>query len=506
MADNNVNISNVVNVQLFTQPTSAKALNVNVIGLFTDESAVGKVDNFTRATKYFSIADVASDFGTNSQTYNFAKAFFTQQPNPTSADGYLVIGHWRSIDFDAPATNGILTGGQLSEAIVVQTLQTITDGSFNVTIDGGTEQVITALDFNSISTLDDIVTILNSAISDAVVTISDQKIIITSDTTGITSIVTFLSAGASGTFIGDTLALATGTGAIKVDGVASSILSAETKLESVIAVQAVEDFISFGFIDNPIDADSIALSDYAQGQSSKLYYDVFDDTSNLEKVAGNPVWDIVLAGNKRTQMLYKPDGDRRSWLAYSSRSSVVKFNAQLTANTMANKELKTVLPDVIGEADLAKTKQTGLTVYTTVKDVPNLFLSGRNSYTDDEYNTIALVDALQTDSFNLLHLTNTKIPQTTKGLLQITDTIKKTLKRFVTNGVIAPGTWTLPDRFGDLNVFDKEIETIGFYVFPNPLSSQTTDERAERETPPIQIAVKFAGAFHSIDIILNINL
>ena len=103
------------------------------------------------------------------------------------------------------------------------------------------------------------------------------------------------------------------------------------------------------------------------------------------------------------------------------------------------------------------------------------------------------------------YITNTKIPQTTRGLLQITDTIKKTLTRFVTNGVIAGGTWTLTDRFGDLNVFDKEIESIGFYVFPNPLSTQTTDERAERKTPPIQVAVKFAGAFHSIDIILNIN-
>ena len=70
---------------------------------------------------------------------------------------------------------------------------------------------------------------------------------------------------------------------------------------------------------------------------------------------------------------------------------------------------------------------------------------------------------------------------------------------------LAGGTWTLTDRFGDLNVFDKEIESIGFYVFPNPLSTQTTDERAERKTPPIQVAVKFAGAFHSIDIILNIN-
>ena len=48
-------------------------------------------------------------------------------------------------------------------------------------------------------------------------------------------------------------------------------------------------------------------------------------------------------------------------------------------------------------------REVGLKVYTTVKSVPNIFEAGRNSYFDDEYNTIALVDSIQTDSFNLLH-------------------------------------------------------------------------------------------------------
>jgi len=501
-----VDISNVVNVQLFGQATAAQAANVNVIGLFTAETAIGKVDNFQRATRYFTIGDVETDFGTTSQTYQFAQAFFGQQPNPVSADGYLVISHWRAVDFNAPATSGVLTGEQVSLSVVLPTLQPITDGSFDIDVDGTTEN-ITNLDFATAGTLADIATIIDTALSGATATESDQKIIITSDTTGVTSLLTFATTAVTGTDISQILKLATGTGATLVQGLAAAVLTAESKLQAVTAGQAVENFISFGFIDNPIDADSEILSDYAQTQPDKMYWDVFTETDNLLKVAGNVVWtDIVLASNKRTQMVYKPNGNRASWLAMAARGHVVKFNAQKTANTLANKELKLITPDDISETDLRAAEEVGMKVYTTVKNVPNLFEAGRNSYFDDEYNTIALVDAIQTDSFNLLHLTNTKVPQTTPGLLQITDSIKKTLTRFVTNGVIAPGTWTLPDRGGDLNVFDKEIESIGYYVFPNPLSSQTVDERAQRKTPPIQVFCKFAGAFSSIDIILNINL
>ena len=103
-------ISNVVNVQLFTQATSAQAKNVNVISLFTSEISTGNVDSFDRAKRYFTLSDVESDFGTTSQTYQFSQAFFGQQPNPISADGYLVISHWRATSFNAPPP--IVTGKQ----------------------------------------------------------------------------------------------------------------------------------------------------------------------------------------------------------------------------------------------------------------------------------------------------------------------------------------------------------------------------------------------------------
>ena len=502
----NVDISNVVNVQLFTQATTALPDSPNVIMVATSEISTGNVDSFNRAKQYFQIGDVEADFGTASQTYQFCQAFFSQQPNPVSAEGYLVIGHWRATDFNAPATSAVLTGVQLSEAVVIPQLQEISDGSFDIDVDGATLN-ITGLDFSDIDNLDDVATKLTTAITGATASIDDQKIIITSDSTGATSTLSYASTGASGTDVSQTLGLATGTGATLVQGADATILTAETKLQAVTEIQAVQNFVSFGFIDNPTDLETEDLSDYAQTQDDKIYWDVFDSDTNLEKTSGNVWWnDVVLASNKRTQGVYKPDGDRKSWLGMAARASVVNFNAQNTANTLANKEIKSITPDAISEEDLRKAESVGLKVYTSVKDVPNLFEAGRNSYFDDEYNTIALVEAIQVDTFNLLHLTNTKIPQTTAGLLQITDSIKKTLTRFVRNGVIAAGTWTLPDTFGDIEVFNREIETVGFYVLPNPLSTQTASERSTRTTPPIQIAVKFSGAFHKADIILNINL
>src|SRR5690606_32215542 len=124
----------------------------------------------------------------------------------------------------------------------------------------------------------------------------------------------------------------------------------------------------------------------------------------------------------------------------------------------------------------------------------------------NRYNIIGYIDAVQTDMFNLLKGTATKIPQTRRGVNQLIDQGERTTRQFVRAGVFAPGEWSSPDSFGDLDTFKQNIRDNGFYWLAGALADQPQADRAARKSPVLQAAVKNAGAVHSADIIINFNL
>ena len=205
------NINNVVNVSVIPQGRSLSRTNMNIVALFT--SQLGALSSANRTKAYTDLSSVASDFGTTSAVYQHASILFAGTKNPCNSGGYLVVGFWRAAAETVSATAGKLRGIQLSEAVVIPTLQAISDGSFKITVDG-VEDVITGLDFRTIDELGDIIDILNANLVGVTASINDQRIIITSDTTGAASQVSLISENTSGTFIGNVLGLALGTGAV----------------------------------------------------------------------------------------------------------------------------------------------------------------------------------------------------------------------------------------------------------------------------------------------------
>ena len=166
----NINISNVVSVLLLKDPALASRANVNTVAVFTSE--LGKLSTANRSEVYTDISSVATDFGTNSEFYSFATTFFSQTPNPIQANGYLVAAYWRAASETVAATAATLLGGQLVEDTVVGQLQLISDGTLDIDVDGSTVN-LTALNFTTVLTLEDIATILNTALTGATVTISN---------------------------------------------------------------------------------------------------------------------------------------------------------------------------------------------------------------------------------------------------------------------------------------------------------------------------------------------
>lgn len=495
-------IGNVVNVSLLRQGASIARDNMNVVTIMTSDSTV--LNSNERYRSYLNSSSLEADFGTNSEVFQVASALFGTTPNPTNSGGRLIIGYWRAVSENVDASAAVLRSEQLSEAVVIGNIQKISDGSFDIDVDGATVNV-TDIDGRTFTQLSDIVSALNTAITGATVTESNSQIVITSDTTGVASTLTYASAGATGTFVGDLLGLSVNSGSLLNQGAAASVLPPETKTEAVSELKQLVNFKGCMYIDKPTDQEVNNLATWGQA-NDVLFYDVFSDPANLEINITNTVWLVKLNGQTYYRCLYDPSGNRKFAASYMGRMHTVNFNAENSALTMNMKELSGVTPWDATQTEIDKCQAVGLDIYVTFKNVPKVLTSGANDFTDNPYNFIAYVDAVQTDVFNLLGTTATKISQTTAGVNQIVDQCEKTTQGFVRANVFAPGTWTSPDRFGNVGVFNRSIEENGYYFLAGALADQPQPDREARKSPVIQGAVKNAGAIHKCDILINLNL
>ncbi|MFU0912949.1 DUF3383 family protein [Kluyvera intermedia] len=495
-------INNVINVTLLEEGRSAARDNINVCAIMT--SQVGVLSTAERWRSYKTPSAVEQDFGASSVTAAFANTFFGTSPNPVSASGTLIVGFWNAAGETLPATAGVLRGAEISQATILPALRLVDDWSFSVNIDG-TDHDVTGIDGSTSATLADVIAQIQEEITPAVATVSfdGTRITFTSPTTGAASVVDHPEPSATGTFIGDVLAIAAGSGAAKIDGKASAPVAPESQLEALSALKAQVNIKGVGFIDKILSAQVPLIASWAKA-NSVIVYETFTGSDALEVDPANPAWAVTLASQSNFRMLYSKSGNRKLAISYMARTHTVNFNGERTAITLHLKTLNVPAEDY-SQTEIDKAKRVGLDIYTTIKDVPCVLTSGSNDFVDNVYNLMAYVDAVQTDSFNLLKTTPTKVPQTYYGVDQLEDCAEKTTRGFVRAGVFSPGTWTLPDFFGDRDMFLRNIEQNGFYVLAGDLADQSTADRQERKSPVMQIAVKNAGAIHSEDIIINFN-
>lgn len=497
---NNASITNVVNVALIPEGQQAEFDNMNLITVFTGEQGV--IASAERFRTYRDAASVAADWGSASAVTEYANTVFGTKPNAVNFGGSLIVALHRATTENVAATAATLESAQMVEATVLDILQTITDGSFTIDVDG-TPVIVTGLDFTSTTDLDGVATLLDAGITGATVAHDNGYITVTSGTTGVLSLLTAFEVHSTGTFIGEILSLSDGSGSTLTQGAAAVVLGVETKVESLTATKALINFKGSCFIDLVLDAEVDDIAAWAQANQS-IVYNVFSGSDYLDVDPANPVWAVRLASQSSFRCLYSKSGNRRFAASYMARTHTVNFSAENSAITMHLKTLN-VPAESYSQTEIDAAKRVGLDIYTTIKDVSVVLTSGANDFVDNVYNLIAYIDAIQTENFNLLKATGTKVPQTTKGVNQLVARNEKASRRYVRAGVFAPGTWSSPDSFGNIDTFNRNIEQFGFYVLAGLLKDQPQNERQQRKSPVVQIAVKNAGAIHSAEIIINFN-
>ena len=473
-------LSTIINVSV-TSPTPGFAgFNTGNLAIFSDDAYTG---TFPAAgiQYYQSPTQVGTDFGTSSKTYQEANSVFSQNPNILTASGQLIVVAMKTAavtwSFSGIAASGAVSVNYAGNAVSINwnssaaTIQSLLRG-----VPGLSQVVVTG------------------SIASQAVTIQMWGV--------------YGETPSSFTFTNNTLqtggsVAVTITSAVQTQG--ESLVDCLNRTQSQTAYAGVIPNERYSVI-GTTDFNAAATA----WQATNILLGIVGNTDALNQTSGD-FYKNSQAGNTHTRCLSyfeTNSNDDLLYLAgYFSLLLSVNYTGNNTTITMNLKNLAGVpVDDLIAPGtNLTNASAAGSDVYISIMGVPCVISYGANLFADQATNRLWLQGAVQTAWFNAAQQASTKIPQTEAGMNVFKNAVKQVLAQGVNNGYLAPGTWTLPNTFGNVTNFYNNIAQFGYYVYTTPIAQQSQANRANRIAPLMQVAVKEAGAVQTGSVIINVN-
>ena len=186
------------------------------------------------------------------------------------------------------------------------------------------------------------------------------------------------------------------------------------------------------------------------------------------------------------------------------RAFTVNFTGSNTTLTLKFKQEPTVSYETLTTSQAAAIDAQNCNVYVYYQNDTAILQQGvmaNGDFFDERHGLDWLQNYVQTNLFNLLYTSTTKIPQTDAGVTRLLTNVEASMDQSVTNGLVAPGVWNGAD-IGALSSGDTL--TKGYYVYAPAVASQAQADREARKSPTIQVACKLAGAVHYADVQINV--
>lgn len=481
-----LSIANIITISVSQTPQGAGKYNTSNIGLFSREAFNSMTFGSLGYKIYLEPSEVATDFGTNSVTYAMANSIFSQQPNILAGNGYLAVvpfadtGNVTAVQHvtfsSVPASGayklkyGLLTTGSLNfndaAATVQSALQALT-GLSSVTVTG------------------------------------NYSIGFTVTFTGVSGPATLLVGTADS--LQDSVPVNVTISVVTT--VPGTVASTETL---AVAIARTENLVQyFGIIAAEITNQSNTLAAAAVVQPLNKMA-IFMSRTEADIQAGGTL-DLLRTGSfSQSRGFYYGGASDMVCLvaaaAYAGRGFSTNFSGSNTTQTMQLKTLIGVQPDPSMTQTIYNEAQTaGVDIFASIQGVFCVISNGANFYFDQVYNLRWFVGDLQINGFNYLRQSPTKVPQTEAGMTGLKGAYAVSCKQAISNAYGAPGQWNSATTFGNQQDFLNNIQQVGYYIYSTPVALQSQTDRAAREAPLIQIALKEAGAIHTSTVIVNIN-
>lgn len=255
----------------------------------------------------------------------------------------------------------------------------------------------------------------------------------------------------------------------------------------------------------PTDEQNLAVSDFIEALDlTRIFGVTITNTNVLSSLVTNDLASLMKAAAYR-QSFCQYSQNAYAIASFFGRAFSVNFNANRSTITLMFKQEPSVTGENLTEnqALVLKTKRCNVFVdYVNDTVIIQHGVMSGPAFFDEIHGLDWLQNQIQTECYNALYTSTTKIPQTDAGTNVLTNAINGACDAAVNNGLVAPGQWNA-DGFGQLATGDY-LKT-GYYVYAQPIALQSQSDRETRAAPPIQVAVKLAGAIQSMDVIVDVN-
>ena len=473
-----VPISEFVDVSISIAPTPQGLSGFGQLLLLSRQASKGAapINEAERIRYYSSMAGVAADYpDTASEVNKAATAYYAQTPKPRD----FLVGLISGVE-----TAGHLTGSTPAELTV---LKAIKNGGFTLTVDA-TPVALVGVDLSKTTSYATVATALTAALQSSrpgsSVTYNGHAFVVTSGTTGVASRVQAATAE-TGT-LGTSLGLMAAKKPVAVAGSAQETPAyAATQCE-----QTNNQF--YGVVIGSEYADSQAMLDVADWVEARQK--VFFNTTNDAKVltSGNTGTFTAQLKDKalsKTLTIYSKVPGDFAGASVAGRAFVVNFEGTNTTITLMYKKLPT-----INAVDLNSTQRANMDrincnafLYVGSKTFFAESKMANGGYFDTVHGLAWLQNRIETDVFNLMYTSGTKVPYTDVGVTMIVAKVTEGLRQGVRNGLIAPG-----------NTTDGTYLEEGFLVTYVAVSDVSAADKGNRIYRGITFQAVGAGAIHKV--------
>lgn len=281
----------------------------------------------------------------------------------------------------------------------------------------------------------------------------------------------------------------------------------ETLLQAVNASLQYTNWYGLAIADSAdlVEADVISVAAAIETSSlSRILAVTTDDVNVL--VAGNTDnigYKLKAAGYGRTFWQYSSSSKYAAISAFG-RAFTVNFTGNNTTITLKFKTEPGVTYETLTTTQAAAIDSINGNVYVYYANDTAIIQQGvmaNGDFFDERHGLDWLQNYVQTNLYNLLYTSATKIPQTDAGVTRLMTNVEASLDQAVNNGLVAPGVWN-GGPIGQIQSGDTL--TKGYYVYADAVSSQAQSDREARKSPVIQAAIKLAGAIHYGDVQINV--
>lgn len=480
-------VSSIVSVSIAIGATFPSRKGFGILNCVTAETGV--IGFAERIRSYSSAEGVAADWA-GTEVEKVANAYFSQQPKPTE---FKV-----SVRADS-AVAAELRGGAVTD---LSLFTGITDGSFNISIDGGNED-ITALDFSSETDLDGVASVIQTALqavatggyTAATCTHDGTRFFIRSGTTGSSSTISFLNpvSPVTGTDVSSILQIQQGEGT-KQDGIdPENITDALTAIEQkdndwygLVFTKEVRDNIS-------INGEPAVTAAAAWVQARvKVFFNESNDLDVLDSVSTTDIAYILNNGNyTRTMTTFSSLVDQYASASIAGRAFTVDFSQTNSTITLKFKQLPGIQVESLSTTEKNVLDSKRANVFIKVGDTniyAESYMAGDNFF-DEIHGVDWLTDAIQTEVYGYLISRTTKVPYTNQGVAAIEQQVTKVLDESVRNGLVAAG-----------ETIDGEFLGTGYKITTVPVEDVSESEKQNRQYNGLSFVALGAGAIHGVQI------